>query len=131
MEPARAEQSFGAKPESVASARRFVLDALEDVPTDHAVVELLTAELATNAVVHADSEFRVRVLVGSDSVRVEIVNDEPELLLSLNDPSDEGGRGLHIVKALAQDWGTKSSRDEKVVWFAVAIAAADEASVEA
>jgi anti-sigma regulatory factor (Ser/Thr protein kinase) len=131
MEPRATERTFGARATSVAGARRFVVYALEGVDTDIAVVELLTAELAANAVLHADSEFRVRVLEGSRSVRVEIVNDKPELLLSLKAPSDEGGRGLHILTTLAQDWGTESSRDEKVVWFEVPTGAGEDASIDA
>jgi anti-sigma regulatory factor (Ser/Thr protein kinase) len=132
MEPIRKEQTFPATGASVAKARRFVADVLEGVVDKASVVELLTSELAANAVIHADSEFRVRVIVNVGTVRVEIVNDEPELLLIMKEPSDEGGRGLHIVKALAQDWGSESRRDEKVVWFAVSTgAAADDASVDA
>jgi len=128
---ARAERSFSPTPDSVAEARRFVIETLGDVPADISVIELLTGELAANAVLHAHSEYRVRVFTNSNLVRVEIVNDEPELLLSLKEPSSEGGRGLRILDALAQDWGTVSHQDEKIVWFAVSTAGADGASVDA
>ena len=85
-----------------------------------AAVELLTSELATNAVVHAKTGFRVRVRGDDRNVRVEIINDEPELLLAMREPSEHGGRGLRLVEGLSSDWGAESRRDEKVVWFELA-----------
>src|SRR3982750_3083026 len=55
------EASFAAEPESVRKARRFVVESLAGFVDDPAAVELLTSELATNAVVHAKTGFRVRV----------------------------------------------------------------------
>ena len=52
-----------------------------------------------------------------EAFRVEVVNDAPEMIVSLKDPSDESGRGLHIVNALALRWGTDVMEREKVVWF--------------
>jgi anti-sigma regulatory factor (Ser/Thr protein kinase) len=127
----RAERRFEATRDNVGAARRFVVESLDNVTTDLSVVELLTAELAANAVLHAKSDFGVRVFVDAASARVEIVNDEPELLLSMREPSDEGGRGLHLVEALAHDWGTESHPSEKVVWFAVTVSPSDDSSVDA
>jgi hypothetical protein len=42
------------------------------------------------------------------------------MLPFLAEPRDTGGRGLHLVEALATRWGTESSDDEKVVWFELA-----------
>jgi hypothetical protein len=49
--------------------------------------------------------------------RVEVVNDAPEMLAALREPSAGSGRGLHIVDALASRWGTEALDREKVVWF--------------
>jgi len=114
------EKSFAAEPASIRQARCFVVDALANVGADTETVKLLTSELATNAVVHAQTEFRVRVRAGDERVRVEIINDEPELLLAMREPSERGGYGLRLVKSLSTDWGAESHRDEKVVWFEVA-----------
>jgi len=113
------ERAFPAEVSSVRRARTFVADAVASSPVDTQVVRLLTSELATNAVLHTQSGFRVRVRAGADSVRVEIVNDEPELLLAMREPSETGGRGLRLVEELSLQWGVRSSRDEKVVWFEV------------
>ncbi len=113
------ERGFPAEPESVHRARTFVADALAETSADVEVLRLLTSELATNAVLHAESGFRVRVRATPRVVRVEVVNSEPELLLAMREPSERGGRGLRLVSDLSADWGTESSRDEKVVWFEV------------
>jgi len=113
-------QSFDARPESVRAARRFVVSALSETSADAEIAELLTSELATNAVLHAGTAFDVRIRTADSGVRVEIVNDEPELLASLRDPDERGGRGLGIVESLAARWGTESDRAHKIVWFELA-----------
>jgi anti-sigma regulatory factor (Ser/Thr protein kinase) len=110
-------RSFDARPGSVRAARRFVVSVVRETEVDADVAELLTSELATNAVVHAGSAFEVRVRTADSTVRVEIVNDEPELLASLREPDERGGRGLAIIESLAARWGTESDRGHKIVWF--------------
>ena len=89
----------------------------KDAGADPEVAALLASELAANAVVHARSDFEVRVSDDGEAFRVEVVNDAPEMIVSLKDTSDESGRGLHIVNALALRWGTDVMEREKVVWF--------------
>ena len=79
--------------------------------------ELLASELATNAVIHADTAFEVRVGNDGQTFRVEVVNDAPEMVAAMRQPSDGSGRGLHIVDAIAQRWGTDVVGAAKVVWF--------------
>jgi anti-sigma regulatory factor (Ser/Thr protein kinase) len=110
-------QSFDARPESVRAARRFVESVLAETGADAETAALLTSELATNAVIHADSTFEVRIRIADSRVRVAIVNDEPELLASLREPDERGGRGLRLVESLAVRWGTESDRSHKIVWF--------------
>ena len=113
------ERGFPAEPASVRHARTFAADAIADTAADTELVRLLTSELATNAVLHAQTGFRVRVRTDPRIVRVEVVNSEPELLLAIREPSERGGRGLRLVTDLSVDWGAESSRGDKVVWFAV------------
>jgi anti-sigma regulatory factor (Ser/Thr protein kinase) len=112
-----AERTFDSHVHSVREARHFAEAAVLGTGADPATTALLTSEIATNAVLHARTPFRVRVIEVSDHVRVEISNDEPELLLAMKDPSEHGGRGLRIVDQLANHWGAESSRGDKVVWF--------------
>ena len=106
-----------AGPGSVLAARQFVRSVAADVKVDQDNVALLTSELATNAVHHANSEFSVRVRHRPGIIRVEVVNDAPDLLLIKKEPSKGGGRGLHMLDQLASDWGVESDSDHKVVWF--------------
>ena len=108
---------FDVLPQSIRDARTFVRDFADAAGADADAAELLASELATNAVRHARTSYEVRMGKHAGVLRVEIVNDAPELLLAMRAPSAEGGRGLAIVEDVAQDWGTVSHGGEKVVWF--------------
>jgi anti-sigma regulatory factor (Ser/Thr protein kinase) len=110
-------RNFDLQPESVQAVRSFVRELANEAGADAEVAALLASELAANAVIHANSAFEVRVGEDSEAFRVEIVNDAPEMIVALEEPSDETGRGLHIVDALARRWGTDVMDREKVVWF--------------
>jgi anti-sigma regulatory factor (Ser/Thr protein kinase) len=118
-------QTFQPSPESVGSARRFVRATLADTVVDLSVAELLTSELASNAVVHARGPFRVRVRTCTRTVRIEVENHRPELLAIVREPSRDHGRGLNIIEQLALRWGADSGPEAKVVWFELPTAAAD------
>jgi anti-sigma regulatory factor (Ser/Thr protein kinase) len=83
------------------------------------VAELLTAELVTNVVCHAVTSADVALLWDEPTLRVEI-RDGSAILPAITDlPKDEHGRGLHIVSALARQWGTRRLGEGKTVWFTV------------
>jgi anti-sigma regulatory factor (Ser/Thr protein kinase) len=111
------ERKFVARPDSLSEVRQFVTSALSDSDVDPTDVQILTSEVATNAIRHANTDFRVLVLVGEQAVRVEVINDAPELLLIKKEPSDAGGRGLHLLDDIARDWGVEAREHDKVVWF--------------
>jgi anti-sigma regulatory factor (Ser/Thr protein kinase) len=79
---------------------------------------LLVSELATNAVMHAESPYEVCIQRLSAGIRVEVrdadVNLPTPLLVK---PGRSSGRGLKLVAALASDWGVQPERDGKCVWF--------------
>ncbi len=108
-------------PSSVARIRRFVVDAARshDPAIDTDVVALLVSELATNALVHGDGQVRVRVLPRDAGIRVEVGDASPRVPARRTpDLTDEGGRGIALVEALASAWGVKPSPDRgKTVWF--------------
>ena len=118
---ARAEdaRSFICDPRSAGRARQFVADRLmawgRDAFVDDA--SIVVAELATNAVLHAGSEFIVALASHGDTVRVS-VRDASSRLPAMQDPtpSSISGRGLVLVAAVAQRWGTELLPDGKVVW---------------
>lgn len=117
-ESRRAELTLQAEPASVPLARRFVasLDFVAQLDIDRLV--LLTAEVVTNAVLHARTMLRIAVREIEGGVRVSVHDG------SLSPPvkKDYGilsptGRGLRIVDALATRWGYESSDSGKTVWF--------------
>jgi anti-sigma regulatory factor (Ser/Thr protein kinase) len=116
-------RSFGPDRTSVAASRRFVVDALNDLPDDiRESAELMMSELATNAVVHAGTGFEVRIERTATFLRVDVTDvghGEPRLRSpSVSEPH---GRGLQIVKQLSDQWGSIEDPDHsgKTVWYLV------------
>jgi anti-sigma regulatory factor (Ser/Thr protein kinase) len=123
------ERSLTLSPEraSAAAARglvRDVLSALSDEVRDVAV--LLTSELVSNVVVHAETNVRVTVTDGPP-VRVEVhdgvaatdaFRDIVERRAPMAPPTALGGRGVGLVHDLASRLGLTDDPDGgKVVWF--------------
>ena len=112
---------------SVGLARDFVCAQLADRLLATFTAELLTSELTTNVVRHAETEFTVMVSV-DPCVRVEvhdgvaateafreIVADPPPFA-----PGSAGGRGLTLVARLSTRFGLSDEpgvREGKIVWF--------------
>jgi anti-sigma regulatory factor (Ser/Thr protein kinase) len=103
-------------------ARRFVREALrlwgEDPLREEA--ELIVAELASNAVLHARSPFRVSVARTGSEIKISVQDAStrpPENLAHLStEPQQVGGRGIWIVAALSRDWDTQPGGDGKTIW---------------
>ncbi len=115
--------SFAATTDSVGAARRFLLAQLRDPEREGAdAVLLMLSELATNAVQHATSDFVVSVsrLPGRGVIRVGVSDTAPGHPVP-REPDAEAlhGRGLHIVRTLADSWGIEMHQDRpgKTVWF--------------
>jgi serine/threonine-protein kinase RsbW len=108
---------------SVAAVRHHVRDLICQRGLQHVAddVELLTSELATNAVQHAAGfRYAVAVRVCPGLILVEVFDSAPERpLLHERDSEREGGRGLATVAALAKDWGSGQCAHGKRVWFTV------------
>ena len=118
--------------ESVPAARHFVVNVLHAwglgaLDVDAAIV---ASELATNAVRHADSPFRATLDRQSDGVRIGVEDAGPDPLARRSpDALDLGGRGVDIVEALSQRWGSTELPSGKLVWAEIAarVNAASEA----
>lgn len=110
---------------SPALARRFVLrsfsgSGVEDL-TD--VVVLLVSELVTNAVLHARSDSVLKLSHERERLRVELHDASTEGAVVVG--GDErgggaGGRGVLLVDALADRWGSDRDERGKTVWFELA-----------
>jgi anti-sigma regulatory factor (Ser/Thr protein kinase) len=109
---------------AIGAARRDVRHALEarHVPkTTVDVVELLTSEVITNAVVHARSPRSVELFVSDRQVRVAVedgTTDPPEV--HHVEPTALTGRGMTLVEELSAIWGSDPTPGGgKWVWFEV------------
>jgi len=87
---------------------------------------LLTSEVVTNALVHGVPPLTVTVVCGAGLVRVEVVDQSPQMPVRLaGGPDATRGRGLLVVEALSSRWGADPLPEGgKAVWFEVAPAAA-------
>lgn len=83
------------------------------------VAELLLSELVTNALIHTRHGAVVTVSVAPAKLRVEVRDFVSGLPLSYVPDADDGthGRGLFLVRSLADAWGVAAHTLGKVVWF--------------
>jgi anti-sigma regulatory factor (Ser/Thr protein kinase) len=127
-------QLFSATPRGARLARLLAVQQLEQWgwPSGCAVSEsaaLVVAELAANAVTHGHVQgrgFRLTIDVEApDILRIEVVDsrgDRPPLARRTASTTDEAGRGLLIVDALAERWGCGPwAPSGKVVWAEIAL----------
>ncbi|GAC1517894.1 MAG: hypothetical protein NVS1B12_07080 [Acidimicrobiales bacterium] len=123
-----ASVTLPADPASAGAARRFVVERLVDVDDDSVeAAALLTTELATNAILHAATDFAVSVTVTTDHdrVRIELTDASPVLPVRRHFSTAAGtGRGLQLVEALAVRWGVEPTGPGKTVFFEVDTTAA-------
>ena len=117
-----AARTFAARASCVAEARDWVYDRCLDggvQPGASETVRLLTSEIVTNAIVHTTSLWLVvRVMVGSAALEVSVDDADPRRPQPRRaGPADTGGRGLALVSALANEWGTRRTPAGKTIWF--------------
>lgn len=107
-------------------ARRFVAEEVEasgGIPTDDLL--LAVSELVTNAIRHGAGAMEVRLSVDVDVARVEVLDEGgrpvPEPVAT--PPVDAvSGRGLHLVRSVAQAWGSGiDAHGRTLVWAEVPI----------
>jgi anti-sigma regulatory factor (Ser/Thr protein kinase) len=114
------------EPESVGIARRMLRDQLIDWRIDgleFAASQALT-ELATNAVIHARTDFTVTVEWSEDVLRVCVHDRSPKLPVQRTYALDATtGRGLALVARLCRSWGVERDGTGKQVWFEVSAGA--------
>ncbi|MEU5095050.1 ATP-binding protein [Streptomyces sp. NPDC020996] len=117
---------------AVPVARQIVREACAEWGMDPDAVEtgtLLISELVTNAVRHGHSH-SVRVIAEQprpDRLRVAVLDRSrrmPEL--HIVGPDALGGRGLLLVEALSDRWGTDLLTSGKRVWAEIAIKGGDQ-----
>jgi PAS domain S-box-containing protein len=101
-------------------ARQLVSQHLGGGPLPAALIDdavLVTSELITNAMLHGTAPIDLRVHANQAMVMLEVQDRgmlHPRKVRAT--PEDEHGRGLQIVNALCDRWGTRFTDDGKSVW---------------
>lgn len=92
--------------------------------------EQMTRALVTNAVVHALSPVRLVIALRGGVLEVGVSDTDATLPGSRVPAPRVGsrgwGRGLKLVDALSDEWGSTPQRVGKQVWFTLAIGAGSE-----
>jgi len=103
----------------VATARRFVAEALGDRPqTDTAL--LLTSEAVTNSVIHTGgATVTVVVLQTATGVRLEVTDGGADTVPTLHDGCDlrEDKRGVFLLRHLSARSGFRADASGLTFWF--------------
>ena len=109
--------------DSVPKARRFIRQQLVALGADGACddAETLVSELATNAVLHAKTEYTLRVARTEDTVRIRVHDLSSVLPRERHYGHDSTtGRGIRLVATLAVAWGVEAEGTGKAIWFDLA-----------
>ncbi|MFI5800855.1 ATP-binding protein [Streptomyces sp. NPDC051677] len=126
-DPERPKYGFtvAAAVDAIPTARRQVIALAQDLGlllSNQMLesVELLASEVIANAVLHTDAPCDVAVTRTEDRLRVEVTDIDPSLPSPVEAGSDdESGRGLLLVNALADAWGTRPEPMGKTTWFEI------------
>lgn len=112
-------------PASVPAARHAALHLMRawGVPQDTDDAALLVTELVANVVDHVGgaTSLTLELVVSDGWLRVAVVDSSatrPEM--GDRDRDSIRGRGLLLVQAIADRWGTEEHRGGKRVWFELA-----------
>jgi anti-sigma regulatory factor (Ser/Thr protein kinase) len=114
------EMKLAAQPTSASRARDFVRQHLAEHGLLHLTddVMLVVSELATNAMVHAQTPFRVSLEAFGETLLLEVEDGSQTGPVSVAaQVLDTGGRGVAIVNLLSRDWGVDArTAGGKSVW---------------
>ena len=82
-------------------------------------IELVVAELVSNAVRHAAPPFDIDLVEHDGVIRGEVSDGSPASPVTNVRPDHHGGFGLGIVAACTSRWGTSPTASGKQVWFEI------------
>ncbi|MYU15785.1 PAS sensor protein, partial [Streptomyces sp. SID8361] len=112
-------------PDAVMHARRFTARTLRNwgVEDDLDVALLVTSELVTNALVHTRGEVRLNLTLTADRLRIAVNDLSPRTPVkpAAVDWEATGGRGLLLIEAMSQTWGSVPLSGGKQVWGEISL----------
>ncbi|MFI1953479.1 SpoIIE family protein phosphatase [Streptomyces xinghaiensis] len=125
VRPRRAGWAVWRLPDAAAHARRFTTrmlrawDAVEEADT----VLLVVSELVTNALVHTRGEVRLDLALTGNRLRVAVSDSSPRTPVkpASMDWEATGGRGILMVEAVSESWGSVPLSGGKQVWSEIAL----------
>ncbi|MFE2101490.1 SpoIIE family protein phosphatase [Streptomyces sp. NPDC059468] len=121
VRPLRETWTVWRVPEAVRHARRFTRRTLRTwgVAADTMDTALLVvSELVTNALVHTDGQVRLDLSLVNHRLRLAVADASPRSPLKNTNVGWEatGGRGILLVEAVSEAWGTVPVSGGKQVW---------------
>jgi anti-sigma regulatory factor (Ser/Thr protein kinase) len=110
---------------SVPAARHIVggLLAVWEAPQDPDDVALLVTELVTNVIDHVGGEasLTLELTLSDDWLRISVADGSSvRPVVRELDSGNPRGRGLRLVRAIADRWGAEDHDGGKRVWFEIA-----------
>ena len=135
---------FGPALTGVREARRWAAEVAAGwgLAGERETLLLVVSELATNAMLHAASTAQVTLDFDPAAGALQVSVEDTDLLESSTAPGEpdvghryvaeldperlDGGRGLLIVSALAEQWGVRATETGKQVWLRLAVGPALE-----
>ncbi|MFD8307461.1 SpoIIE family protein phosphatase [Streptomyces sp. NPDC059690] len=126
LRPLREGWTVWRVPEAVGHARRFTRRTLRSwgVPAvNRDATLLIVSELVTNALVHTDGRVRLDLTLLDNRLRVAVTDASPRTPVKPTSISWEatGGRGILLVEAMSDTWGTVPVSGGKQVWAEIAL----------
>jgi PAS domain S-box-containing protein len=102
--------------------RRVALETAGAVPRAGVPPPVWEKEALRVAPPPPPKQFTLRLRRGAAAVWVEVFDTDLRLpRIRSADETDEGGRGLYLVDQIASRWGSRPTRNGKVVWFEMPI----------
>ncbi|MFI7413712.1 SpoIIE family protein phosphatase [Streptomyces sp. NPDC049627] len=123
--PIRAGWVVWRLPDAVMHARRFTARTLRRWQVGEAAdsVLLVVSELVTNALVHTQGPVRLDLILRGDRVRVSVSDASPRAPAKpvIVDWESTGGRGLLLVEAMSESFGSVPVAGGKQVWSEIRV----------
>jgi anti-sigma regulatory factor (Ser/Thr protein kinase) len=121
VRPLRESWTVWRLPEAVRHARRFTGRTLRSWGVSRDTIDvalLVVSELVTNALVHTDGQVRLDMSLVNHRLRLAVTDASPRSPVKPTNIGWEatGGRGILLVEAVSEDWGTVPVSGGKQVW---------------
>jgi anti-sigma regulatory factor (Ser/Thr protein kinase) len=118
------ERRFVADRDELVHVREFVREAIDQRAVEATFADFVATEFATNAIIHAQSDFVVRVGFTPSLLRIEVADDsDSPPMVGRHQPAIHG---LEMVDRLVPDWGYAANEGGgKTVWAEVPLRSSD------